>query len=440
MSKTKRGKKYHHYFDQLNQLVPGGAHTYSKGADQFSANAPKAIVKGKGCTIWDIEDNPYTDFAMSLGSVLLGHAHAPVLRAVQKELLKGSNFCRPSIIEGQLAEKICEIIPSAEMVKFGKHGSDVVTAAVKLSRAYTGRKYVARCSADPFNAVHDWFISSTEMNAGIPEEVAKLTLKFNYNDLIGCQQLVDKYPDQIACFILEPLSFVKPENGFLEALKELCEANGIVLIFDEVVSGFRFDLGGAQNYLGVFPHLSAFGKGMANGFSISALVGNADIMKLAGIDHEDERVFVLSSTHGGETHSYAAALACIDEIEKNNLINYFWEIGAQIISGINTAAKKNGAERYVKTFGYSVKPGLAICDENGCPSPLMRTFFIQETIRRGILIPYIVPCLSHKKEHVDQLEEVLVEVLSLFTKYGDEKSIGRHLNTEVIKPVFRKFN
>ncbi len=432
--------KRYHYVERLNALVPGGAHTYSKGNDQFAANAPKAIVKGKGCTVWDVDDKPYTDFAMSLGSVLLGHAHAPVLEAVRKELLKGSNFCRPSIIEGQLAEKICEIIPSAEMVKFGKHGSDVVTAAVKLSRAYTGRKYVARCSADPFNAVHDWFISSTEMNAGIPEEVSNLTLKFKYNDLIGCQQLVDKYPDQIACFILEPLSFLQPENGFLEALKELCEANSIVLIFDEVVSGFRFDLGGAQNYLGVFPHLSAFGKGMANGFSISALVGKADILKLAGLDHADERVFVLSSTHGGETHSYAAALACIDEIEKNNLIDYFWEIGAHIIAGINNAAKKVGAERYVKTFGYSVKPGLAICDENGCASPIMRTFFIQETIRRGILIPYIVPGFSHKKEHVDQLEEVLVEVLTLFTKYGDAKSIGRYLNSDVIKPVFRKFN
>ena len=204
---------------QLNKLVPGGAHTYSKGRDQFPSNAPAAIVKGKGCKVWDDKGEVYTDFAMSLGSVVLGHAYEPVLEAVRKEILNGSNFCRPSVIEGELAEVICDLIPSAEMVKFGKHGSDVVTAAVKLARAYTGRKYVARCSADPFNAVHDWFIGSTVMNAGVPREIRDLTLKFNYNDIDSCKFLIDQYPNKIACFILEPISFDPPKNGFLQELR-----------------------------------------------------------------------------------------------------------------------------------------------------------------------------------------------------------------------------
>ena len=168
---------------RANQFIPGGAHTYSKGDDQFPSNSPKFIERGLGCEIWDSNGNNYKDLAMSLGAVILGHAYEPVLEAVRKELNKGVNFCRPSVIEGELAELLNNIIPSAEMVKFGKHGSDAVTGAIKLARAYTGRKYIARCADDAFNAIHDWFIGSTVINRGVPEEVQKLTLKFKYNDI-----------------------------------------------------------------------------------------------------------------------------------------------------------------------------------------------------------------------------------------------------------------
>lgn len=429
-----------HYAEKLLELVPGGAHTYSKGSDQFPSNAPNAIISGKGCKLQGLDGIEYTDFAMSLGSVLLGHAYEPVLEAVRTELANGSNFCRPSIIEGELAEVICDIIPGAEMVKFGKHGSDVVTAAIKLSRAYTGRKYVARCTADPFNAVHDWFIGSTVMDAGIPEEIKNLTLKFHYNDIASCKALIEQYKDEIACFILEPISFTEPENGFLHELRELCTNNGIVLIFDEVVSGFRFDLGGAQVIAGVQPDLSAFGKAMANGFSISALVGKKAIMELAGIDHDKERVFVLSSTHGGETHCFAAALACIREIQENNLIEYFWNIGGKIKSGIMEAAHTVGASAYVKVGGYDVKPAITITDNHGNPSAVVRTFFLQEMVKRRILIPYIVPNFSHKNSHVSELREACEEIFSMIAELGDENSIKACVEGDIIKPVFRKYN
>ena len=250
------------YSERALRLIPGGAHTYSKGDDQFPLNAPKIIDKGLGCNLWDVDGNQYIDMAMSLGTVVLGHAYEPVLESVRNELNKGANFCRPSIIEGELAELMISIIPSAEMVKFGKNGSDAVTAAVKLARAYTNRSYIARCSTDPFNAIHDWFIGSTVIDRGVPEEVKKLTLSFDYNNLESCQKLFDKYPKQIAAFILEPVSFIEPKNYFLQELKILCEKNGTLLIFDEVVSGFRFSVGGAQEYVGVCPHLSAFGKAM----------------------------------------------------------------------------------------------------------------------------------------------------------------------------------
>lgn len=433
-------KKNNEFADKATRLIPGGAHTYSKGADQFPSNAPKIIERGLGCKLWDVDGNEFTDLAMSLGSVLLGHAYEPVLEAVRKEILRGVNFCRPSVIEGELAELLVDLIPSAEMVKFGKNGSDAVTAAVKLARAYTGRKYVARCSSDAFNAIHDWFIGSTVMNRGVPEEVQALTLKFNYNDLDSCQQLFDQFPGQIACFLLEPVSLDVPKDGFLENLKALCERNGALLIFDEVVSGFRFALGGVQEMVGVTPHLSAFGKGMANGFSVSALVGQREFMRIGGIDHEQERVFLLSTTHGGETHSLAAAIACINEIRKHDIVSHFWETGQALLDGVRAAAKDLGAEKYVDAFGYGVKPAFAFRDETGQVSMIARTLFLQETVARGLLMPYVVPSYAHKKETIDFAVECVRDALVVMKEAAEGPGMLAAVQGAVVKPVFRKQN
>lgn len=428
------------FADRANRLIPGGAHTYSKGDDQFPANAPKIIDRGLGCTLWDVDGNEFTDLAMSLGTVILGHAYEPVLEAVRKELKRGVNFCRPAAIEGELAELLVDIIPSAEMVKFGKNGSDAVTAAVKLARAYTGRKYVARCSADAFNAIHDWFIGSTVLTRGVPEEVQALTLKYNYNDLDSCQRLFDQHPGQIACFLLEPVSLEVPKDGFLENLKVLCEKNGALLIFDEVVSGFRFALGGAQEMVGVTPHLSAFGKGMANGFSVSALVGQREFMRIGGIDHDQERVFLLSTTHGGETHSLAASIACINEIRKHDIVSHFWQTGQALMDGVRAAAKDVGAEQYVDVFGYGVKPAFAFRDETGQISMTARTLFLQETIARGLLMPYVVPSYAHKKENIDFAVECARDALEVMKDAAEGKGMAAAIEGGVVKPVFRKYN
>lgn len=426
--------------DRAKRLIPGGAHTYSKGDDQFPSNAPQIIDRGLGCKLWDVDNNEFIDMAMSLGTTVLGHAYEPVLAAVRKELDRGVNFCRPSVIEGELAELICDLIPSAEMVKFGKNGSDAVTAAVKLSCAYTGRKYIARCTADPFNAIHDWFIGSTVVNRGIPVETQLLTLQFDYNDLSSCQRLFNKYPNQIACFILEPVSFIPPNEGFLQGLKELCEKNGALLIFDEVVSGFRFALGGAQEMVGVTPHLSAFGKAMANGFSVSALVGQKEFMRLGGIEHNQERVFLLSTTYGGETHCLAAAIACIKEIQDKNAIAHFWKTGQAVMDGMNRIAQEVGAEKYISTNGYGCKPSFAFHDETGAISPLMRTLFLQETIKKGLLIPYMVPSLAHSSETVEFALNAIRDAFIVIKNAIEGPGLMAALNGPVIKPVFRKFN
>lgn len=437
MQKVEKNK---FYGDRANRLIPGGAHTYSKGDDQFPSNAPRIIDRGLGCKLWDVDNNEFVDMTMSLGTTVLGHAYEPVLAAVRKELDRGVNFCRPSVIEGELAELICDLIPSAEMVKFGKNGSDAVTAAVKLARAYTGRKYVARCTADPFNAIHDWFIGSTEVSRGVPMEVQSLTLKFHYNDLASCQQLFDKYPNEIACFILEPVSFIPPEGDFLQRLKELCEKNGALLIFDEVVSGFRFALGGVQEMIGVIPHLSAFGKAMANGFSASALVGQKEFMRLGGIEHEQERVFLLSTTYGGETHCLAAAIACINEIRNKDAIAHFWKTGKAIMDGVNRIAVEVGAEKYVSTSGYGCKPGFAFRNEKGEVSAVARTLFLQETIAKGLLMPYMVPSLAHTPEVIEFALNAIRHALVVIKDAAEGPGLVAALNGPSVKPVFRKFN
>ena len=425
---------------KAGEYIPGGAHTYSKGEDQFPANAPKIIDHGLGCKIWDLDGNEFTDLAMSLGTVILGHAHEPIIHAVQKELSRGVNFCKPSKIEAELAELMIDTIPSAEMVKFGKNGSDAVTGAVKLARAYTGRKYVARCESDAFNAIHDWFIGSTVLDRGVPNQVKELTLKFKYNDIKSCEELFEIYPNQIACFLLEPISYTEPVPGFLQDLKDLCERNNALLIFDEVVSGFRFSLGGAEEIANVKPHLSAFGKAMANGFSVSALTGQKEFMKLGGLNHKEERLFLMSTTHGGETHSLAAAIACINEIKKNNVIDHFWQTGKYLMNGVRRIAEEIGANNYITTYGYDVKPAFRFMDENGAESIVARTLFLQETVARGLIMPYVVPSYAHKKDHLDFALLCIRDALLAMKTAAENGGMLKYVNGHIIKPVFRKYN
>lgn len=426
-------KKAHHY-------IPGGAHTYSKGDDQFPANAPKIIDHGEGAYIYDVDGNKWLDLGMSLGTMVLGHAYPPVIEAAKKELTRGSNFVRPSYLEAELAEVMSSIIPSAEMVKFGKNGSDAVTAAVKLARAYTNRDYVARCTADPFNAIHDWFIGSTVMNRGVPEAIRKLTLTFDYNDINSIKKLFDQYPNQIACILLEPISMTAPKPGYLQEVKDLCENNGALLIFDEVVSGFRFDIGGAQVVAGVTPHLSAFGKAMANGFSTSALVGQREFMRLGGLEHDQERVFLLSTTHGGETHCLAAALATIKEIQDKNIIDHFYKIGSSIQNAMKKAAADVGAADLVEVIGYGCKPGFIFKDNTGGVSMEGRTLFLQELCARGVLMPYVVPSFAHQSEHVVYAAEAFKDALTALKFANENGGYAKFLQGNAVKPVFRKFN
>jgi glutamate-1-semialdehyde 2,1-aminomutase len=297
--------------EKAHRLIPGGCHTYAKGDDQYPAIAPSFIVKGKGCHVWDLEGRNFIEYGMGLRSVTLGHAYEPVLAAVKDALEAGANFTRPAPIEVACAEALLDATKCGEQVKFSKDGSSVVTAAVKLARAYTGRDMVAACADHPFFSYDDWWIGTTSLDGGIPSAFPALTAKFRYNDIDGLRALFDRFGARIACVVLEPARTQEPEAGFLESVRDLCSSRGAVLIFDEMITGFRWSLGGGQESYGVKADLSTFGKAMANGFSVSALVGRRDIMDLGGAGNPGKKVFLLSTTHGAETHALAAALRTI---------------------------------------------------------------------------------------------------------------------------------
>jgi glutamate-1-semialdehyde 2,1-aminomutase len=420
-------------------LIPGGAHTYAKGDDQFPEEAPGFIARGKGCHVWDVDGNEFIEYGMGLRSVTLGHAFEPVVEAAHKQMQLGANFSRPAKIEMDLAEAMLKIVDGADMVKFAKNGSDVTTAAVKLARAYTGRDLVAICGDQPFFSTDDWFIGSTEMNAGIPRAVIEMTLKFRYNDLDNLRGLFDQNPNQIACVLMEAEAAAPPGSGYLKAVKELCEERGALLIFDEMITGFRWHLGGAQKFHGVVPHLSTFGKAMGNGFAISALVGKREIMRLGGLEHDERRVFLLSTTHGAETHTLAAAKETLRIYRERNVVEFLWKQGERLRGLVNRSIAENRLEDFFRVLGQPCNLIFATRDQNGRPSQEFRTLFMQELIRRGVIAPSFVMSFSHTDGDIERTAEAVSEAHVVYRKALDE-GVEKYLEGRPVKPVNRGYN
>jgi glutamate-1-semialdehyde 2,1-aminomutase len=423
---------------RAHELIPGGSHTYAKGDDQFPEHAPGFIVRGKGCHVWDVDGNEFIEYGMGLRTVTLGHAFGPVVEAAYRQMQLGANFSRPAKIEVDLAEAMLEVIDGADMVKFAKNGSDVTTAAVKLARAYTGRDLIVICGDQPFFSTDDWFIGKTEMNAGIPRVISDMTLTFRYNDLGSLRQLFDQYPGQIACVLFEAEAMTPPEPSFLHEVKKLCEGNGSILIFDEMITGFRWHLGGAQKLHGVIPHLSTFGKAMGNGFAIAALMGKREIMRLGGLDHDQPRVFLLSTTHGAETHALAAALATLRVYQEQPVIESLWKQGERLRAGVVEAARRHGVGEHFQAMGRSCNLVYATRDAEGKPSQVMRTLFLQEMIRGGVLAPSFVVSAAHRDEDIDRTIEAVDQALSVYARALDQGPQSL-LAGRPVKPVNRKF-
>ena len=428
------------YSERLNKVIPGGAHTYSRGDDQYPANAPQILTKGEGCHVWDADGNKYLDYGMGLRAVTVGYGYKEIAEAAIQEIWNGNGLTRASLSELKAAELITDLIPNADMVKFGKNGSTVTSAAVKLSRAFTGKKYVARCFEQPFFSYDDWFIGNTPLTKGIPQEFSDLTLNFHYNDIASLEELFIKYKDSIACVILEPATYTEPKDNFLHKIKDLCAKNGSVFILDEMITGFRWDLQGAQKYFNIDADLVTFGKGMANGFSVSALAGKREIMDQGSINTEGaERVFLVSTTHGAEMCGLGAFNKTIEIYKSHDVVGHIWDYGRKFIDGINTISKNLGIGEYFYVEGYPCSPNYVAKNKAGEVSLGLRTLFAQEMMKEKILIPWVALSYSHSEADIQHTLQAVEKALKVYA-LGLEDGFEKYLIGKPIRPVFRKYN
>ncbi|WP_327242445.1 glutamate-1-semialdehyde 2,1-aminomutase [Streptomyces sp. NBC_01320] len=437
--------------ERLHAMIPGGAHTYAKGDDQYPENLAPVISHGRGAHVWDIDDNRYVEYGSGLRSVSLGHAHPRVIEAVRRELDRGSNFVRPSIVEVKAAERFLATVPTAEMVKFAKNGSDVTTAAVRLARAVTGRPRVAICGNHPFFSVDDWFIGTTPMSAGIPAATTELTVAFPYGDLTATEELLTRYQDEVACLILEPAGHTEPSPssqlrssrgdptpGYLAGLRELADRHGCVLIFDEMITGLRWSEAGAQGLYGVVPDLSTFGKALGNGFAISALAGRRDLMERGGLRHSGDRVFLLSTTHGAETHSLAAAMAVLTTYVEEGVTARLHTLGERLAAGVRDAAAGMGVGDHIVVRGRASNLVFATLDENRQPSQQYRTLFLRGLLAGGVLAPSFVVSSALSDADIDHTVDVVAQACAVYRKALDAADPTPWLAGRPVKPVFRR--
>lgn len=401
--------------------------TLAKGPGQYiNGVAPKYLKRGKGARVWDVDGNEFLDYNMAIGPLSLGYCYPRVDEAIIAQLKDGITFSMMHELEVVLAELIHDIIPNAEAIRISKTGADVTSAAIRVARAFTGRKKVLCCG---YHGWHDWYISVTSRDSGIPQEIKDLTSTFGYNDIDSVKNALN---EDTACVILEPSLFEAPQHNFLQELKDLCEANGTLLIFDEMWTGFRIALGGAQEYFGVTPDLACYSKAFANGMPISLLTGRKEIMDLF-----KEEVFFFT-TFGGEALSLAAAVATIQEMKEKNVAAYLAEKGKRLKDGYNTLAAELGISHYTRCTGYDCRTLVSFDSVAGNPLEL-KSFVQQEMIRRGILWSgFHNMSFSHTDEEVDYTLAAYREVLGLLKEAVSRQEVASLLRGAPIEPVFRK--
>jgi glutamate-1-semialdehyde 2,1-aminomutase len=419
---------------RLHAAVPGGAHTYAKGDDQYPQDLAPIISHGRGAHIWDADGNKYIEYGSGLRAVSLGHAHPRVVEAVRRELDKGSNFVRPAIIEIEAAERFLQTVPTADMVKFTKNGSDATTAAVRLARAATGRTLIALCRDQPFFSTDDWFIGGTAMSAGIPQQDV---VTFPYGDLPALEALLDRH--QPACVVLEAATQTEPAAGYLEGVRQLATRHGAVLVFDEMITGFRWSEHGAQGLYGVTPDLSTFGKAFGNGFAISALAGKRELMERGGLRTDQERVFLLSTTHGAETHSLAAAIAVMDTYTEEGITEQLHALGDRLAAGVRDVAADMGVADHVQVRGRASNLVFTTLDTDGKPSQTYRTLFLRQLLTGSVIGPSFVVSAALTDDDIDRTIDAVTQACTVYRKALDAGDPTPWMGGRPVKPVFRRY-
>ena len=413
-------------YQRAKGLIPCYTQTLAKGPTQYvNGVAPKYLVKGKGSHVWDADGNEYIDYNMGIGPLVLGYAYPVVDEAIRLQLDDGITFSMMHPIEVEVAEILREIIPNAESVRYSKSGADVTSVAIRIARAYTGKNKILCCG---YHGWHDWYVSTIALNAGIPEAVKDLTFTFSYNEI---ETLLRSIDDDTAAVILEPVVFEAPLDNFLHKVAETCRNRGIILIFDEMWTGFRMSLGGAQEYFGIKADLATFSKAIANGMPLSVLTGRREVMKVL----EDEVFFF--TTFGGETLSLAAAKATIMEMKNKNVIASISATGEILKEGYNKIATELNLD-FTRALGYNFRTMVTFDEKAGNPLEL-KSYVQQELIKRGILwsgmhnISY-----SHSMQDIEYTLSAYKEVLGLLKEALRDNTVLRQIRGIPVQPTFRK--
>jgi glutamate-1-semialdehyde 2,1-aminomutase len=411
------------------KTIPLGTQTFSKSKTQYPHGvSPYYIDKAKGSHVWDIDGNEYIDFINSLAAVTLGYNDPDVTDAVRRQLDEGTIFSLPHPLEVAVSEKIVEMVPCAEMVRFGKNGSDATSGAIRVARAYTGRDHVAVCG---YHGWQDWYIGSTPRNKGVPKVVQNLTHGFKYNNIDSLLDVFHCWPAQVAAVIMEPMNVTEPAAEFLKEVKELAHQNGALFILDETVTGFRFANGGAQEFFGVIPDLATFGKGLANGYPISAVAGKAEYMRLM-----DEIFF--SFTFGGETLSLAAAKATLDKLQTSPVVNIIREQGEKIIRALQALIKQHELKDFLAVAGHPSWSFLVIQDKAPYTMWQIKTLLLQEMFARGILtLGTHNMSYAHSDADVARVIQVYDEVLPMIFDAVNHNKLDSYLQCKPLEPLFK---
>jgi len=417
------------FLERALGVIPLGAQTFSKSITSIPLKAaPLFVSRADGCRMWDIDGNEYVDFVNGLASVMLGYRDADVDRAVIDQMQSGVTFSLSHPLETIVAELLIELVPSAEKVRFAKNGTDATSAAIRIARAYTGRDNIAVCG---YHGWQDWYIGTTTRNGGVPQSVSNLSHKFKFNDIASLSTLFKKINGGLAAVIMEPMNALYPDDGFLAAVRKLCDDHGTILIFDETITGFRYAAGGAQELFGVIPDLTTLGKGLANGYPLSALVGRADVMKVV------EDIF-FSGTFGGETLSLAAAKAVLTKIRNEPVIQTIYDCGAALVEGVTHKIEHFGISKFLKITGHPSWSFLEFSSTDKAAKMELKTLFIQEVIKRGYYtlgthnLSY-----AHTMNEIEGLLAVYEEVFENLATAEKAGNVSAYLNCDVLVPLFQ---
>jgi glutamate-1-semialdehyde aminotransferase len=424
-------KKSNELWKKANKVIATGTQTFSRSPGVYpDGAAPKYLIRQQGSHVWDVDGNEYIDMVMACGPTTLGHNFKPINDAIKRQMEDGILFSMLHPLEIEVAEKLVDCIPCAEMVKFSKNGSDVTAAAVRLARGVTKRDMIL-CYG--YHGFHDWYIGSTDRNAGVPQCVRELTKPFEYNNLEGLQKLFDTYKGQVAAVIMEPVIAEKPKDDFLNKLKSLVHKNGALLIFDEMISGFRFRMGGAQEFFGVIPDLATFGKGVTNGMPLGVLTGKAEYMK------NFDRVF-LSSTYAPEVLTLAAASANIDFYKQNDVISKLWEKGEYLEKNLKAIVEKYDLQKFISIVGYPVRLMVNTHDDKGKQNYKLASLYQQEMFKRGVLLfsGVLMLSYSHSEDDLKHFVQVFDETCGVIKEaVTSGKDYEEFLTCKAGAPVFK---